>query len=169
MVCRAPNCDRVVLSRELCQMHYDRRRRYPDVPLSWVRPVRKPCATCGATFDVGPTGTVPELCKPCRKAAHAVRMRADRRRKQLEYQYGMTLDDYDAMFKAQNGVCAICGVPPIARRGAKNGRLCVDHNHDTGQVRALLCSTCNSALGGFRDDPNLLRTAALYLEEHDGV
>jgi hypothetical protein len=52
-------------------------------------------------------------------------------------------------------VCAICG---------DVGSLCVDHCHRTGKVRGFLCGRCNPALGGFRDDPALLREAALYIE-----
>ncbi len=57
----------------------------------------------------------------------------------------------------QAGLCGLCQRPP----GPKG--LGVDHNHATGKVRALLCSRCNLALGGFMDDPVLCRKAADYL------
>lgn len=73
--------------------------------------------------------------------------------------YGLTAEAYEAMLAAQGGVCAICGGVD-----AKGRRLSVDHDHESGVVRALLCGGCNVALGFMRDDPTLLRAAADYLE-----
>lgn len=81
------------------------------------------------------------------------------RKTHLKVHYNMTLEEYDALLLAQNGVCAICENPPEKRS------LSVDHNHVTGQVRALLCDLCNVALGNMRDRPDLLRKAADYLEK----
>lgn len=69
------------------------------------------------------------------------------------------------MLAAQDGVCAICrnGEASKSNRGHRRRRLTVDHDHETGQVRGLLCSGCNLALGGFRDSPDLLLAAASYL------
>ena len=66
---------------------------------------------------------------------------------------------YDAMFDSQNGKCAICDKPPQAHK-----KLGVDHDHKTGQVRGLLCSPCNRALGGFQDSLELLRKVVDYIE-----
>jgi len=66
------------------------------------------------------------------------------------------------MVDDQDGVCAICGEPP----GGRWKKLHVDHDHETGRVRALLCVSCNRALGWFRDNPEILRKAIVYLEEH---
>lgn len=78
--------------------------------------------------------------------------------------YGITVEDYQRMLGAQGGVCAICGSDdPKMRKGARQ-RFCVDHDHETGRVRGLLCMPCNTALGGFRDDPERLRKAVTYLE-----
>jgi hypothetical protein len=74
--------------------------------------------------------------------------------------YGITLADYDQMLKRQKGVCAICKKPETHSR---QRRLSVDHNHETGEVRGLLCARCNRALGMFNDNPDLLRSAARYL------
>ncbi len=72
--------------------------------------------------------------------------------------YGMTVEEYDALFKKQGGRCAICGNIP-------NGKaLAVDHDHNTGRVRGLLCDDCNLGLGKFQDSPAILAKAALYLE-----
>jgi hypothetical protein len=72
---------------------------------------------------------------------------------------------YAEMFKTQNGVCAICKRPEETKtgRGAIKS-LAVDHCHGANKVRGLLCANCNRALGLFRDDPELLRRAASYLD-----
>lgn len=80
--------------------------------------------------------------------------------------YGITVDQWDEMFAAQNGVCAICLRPPSGR--GPNRFLNVDHCHATGAVRGLLCSLCNVALGRLRDDPAVVRRAAEYLERACG-
>ncbi len=121
-------------------------------------------------------------CSDCRPAAerrsqerkNAARRLAtaadpdDRRRRNLASavgRYGITLDDYDRMFAAQGGVCAICSQP--ASGGIKAAsRLHVDHCHTTGKVRALLCSTCNLGVGYFADDPDRMIAAAAYLVRH---
>lgn len=75
----------------------------------------------------------------------------------LKYLYGITEEDYENLFEKQNGQCAICG---------KNIKLVVDHNHETGKIRALLCGNCNRGIGIFQDNPNLLYKAASYLKKH---
>lgn len=78
--------------------------------------------------------------------------------------YGITQDEYDALLKQQNGVCAICLSPQMTVRQGKTIMLCIDHDHETDEVRGLLCSKCNVALGQMDDSPALLRQAAEYLE-----
>jgi hypothetical protein len=75
----------------------------------------------------------------------------------LPYFYGITLEQWDEMVIAQLGQCAICG---------RQADLVVDHCHDSQRVRALLCTTCNSGLGHFKDDPARMRAAADYIERH---
>ena len=80
----------------------------------------------------------------------------------LQQTYGLSLAEYAVLLKTQDGKCAICGVTP----GERDKRLCVDHDHKTGEIRGLLCNGCNWSLGGFRDSADLLRRAAIYLETH---
>jgi Recombination endonuclease VII len=80
--------------------------------------------------------------------------------------YDMTVDDYDRMLREQNGVCAICRRLETSTHRGKVRRLAIDHDHATGRVRGLLCSSHNNGLGRFSDDPALLRAAADYLEKH---
>lgn len=79
-------------------------------------------------------------------------------------QYGLTMEMYDAILEGQGGVCAICKEPH--KTGDRTARLGVDHDHESGRVRGLLCRTCNVGLGAARDDATLLRTMADYLDHH---
>ena len=75
--------------------------------------------------------------------------------------YGITLEQYQELLAAQDGVCAICRQPPRGKRKF----LVVDHDHETGQIRGLLCVTCNIGLGALRDRTDLLQAALVYLEQ----
>ena len=94
-----------------------------------------------------------------RQATIARSSRVNREEARYLKRYGLTLEDYNRMFEAQSGRCAICSV------SVEGARLCVDHDHGTGKVRGLLCSLCNRALGQFRDSTELLRKAIAYLKE----
>ena len=80
------------------------------------------------------------------------------RNSHLKRKYGITVADYEAMLAAQGGGCTICGA---AERDGQS--LHVDHCHDTGAVRGLLCFTCNAGLGLFDHDRERLARAASYL------
>lgn len=83
----------------------------------------------------------------------------------VQKKFGLSADDYKALVAKQNGVCAVCQRPEVARDG-RSGRvkeLAVDHDHETGKVRGLLCSSCNRAIGHLNEDPKLLLAAANYL------
>lgn len=86
---------------------------------------------------------------------------------ELKKMYGITLDEYNRMSAAQWHRCAICEQQEtrVDKAGAVRF-MPVDHCHKTGKIRALLCTSCNTALGGFKDDPSLLRKAAEYIEKH---
>lgn len=84
------------------------------------------------------------------------------REQHLKRKYGITLAEHDAMLTLQGNCCAGCsGLEP----GGK-GTWHVDHCHDTGKVRGLLCRGCNAALGLVKDSPETLRKLALYLEQN---
>jgi len=118
----------------------------------------------------------PNWCEDCRKQYHReYRSRPEnldllngRVRTQQLARFGLTPEDYDRMVEAQAGLCAVCERPPDHGMTSKRQKpvLSVDHDHETGRVRDLLCHRCNLGLGHFLDDPELLRTAAAYLERH---
>lgn len=91
------------------------------------------------------------ICRTC------VRNRGSGFREEL---YGLSLDGYKRLLDEQGGLCAICR-GPSGRRA-----LGVDHDHATGAVRRLPCSTCNSGLGDFHDDPGLMIEGIVYLNQH---
>lgn len=82
------------------------------------------------------------------------------KRYSLKKRYAITPREYELMLLAQRSRCAICGDEP----SGKIKTLCIDHDHETGQVRRLLCSPCNKGLGHFRERPDLMRKAADYIE-----
>lgn len=85
------------------------------------------------------------------------------RKYQLRRNYGITEKCYASMLAEQDGRCAICGTDSPT---GKWKVFAVDHDHFTGAVRGLLCNECNRGMGLLRDDPNLLRKAADYLDNH---
>ena len=95
-------------------------------------------------------------CKMCaialRKRKYDSQIRYDQN---LRLKYGITLGQYDEMLEEQGGVCLICKTHPEYRR------LDVDHDHDTGEVRGLVCSACNFRIGHvetvLRDFPQILK------------
>jgi hypothetical protein len=78
----------------------------------------------------------------------------------MQHKYGLTAERYDQMLVEQGHRCALCG-------DENNGRTWhIDHCHDTGKVRGVLCDLCNRGLGHFRENADVLRKAAQYLEAH---
>jgi hypothetical protein len=111
------------------------------------------------------------VCKPCVHARQAVLIakrkeqgdplfRADR----LRREYGLTPGAVAAMRETQGGACAICEKP--FRDEPVGERMHIDHCHETGHVRALLCHNCNLGLGHFRDNEELMLKAVAYLTQH---
>lgn len=133
----------------------------------------KKCSRCQKTkllskFHFANKGTQRRQgnCKICAKEAlreHYRRMSSEDLRRQNLQRYGITLEDYESMLTQQGGGCVICG----GRRGNKKTNvLHVDHDHVTGEVRGLLCGRCNTALGLFQDQPDLLKRAYDYLNRN---
>ncbi len=75
------------------------------------------------------------------------------------HRYGITNDQFESMMGSQSERCAICD----GQETYEHNRLCIDHDHETKEVRGLLCTRCNKALGGFFDNPDLLQKAMQYL------
>ncbi len=84
------------------------------------------------------------------------------REKHLRRKYGIGVEEYEALARAQGGVCAICNefTPTVT-----HPTLVVDHDHETGAVRGLLCHSCNVAIGHMRESVEMLQRAIAYLQE----
>lgn len=89
----------------------------------------------------------------------------ERKSEDLRYSYGITIEEYDKLYDKQQGKCSICSTSESKTKNSKF--LFVDHDHRTGRIRSLLCHKCNSALGGFNDDIDLLVLAIFYLIENN--
>jgi hypothetical protein len=85
-----------------------------------------------------------------------------RKARKIKYLYGLTMARFTGLLATQGAKCAICEMD-ISRRPY------IDHEHSTGIVRGMLCALCNYALGGFRDNPHLMRRAADYVVQHAGA
>jgi hypothetical protein len=84
----------------------------------------------------------------------------------LSSAYGLTFNELKRRWDSQRGRCAVCRRRMAVYRGAKkrNDVMQVDHCHSTGKVRGLLCADCNSVLSRAKDNPQVLRAGADYLE-----
>jgi hypothetical protein len=97
------------------------------------------------------------------KERDCAELRRREREANLKRKYGFGEAEYGRLLAAHDGVCAICSQPPTKGRG---NRLHVDHDHGTGAIRGLLCTTCNTGLGNLNDDIDLLLKAVAYLARH---
>jgi hypothetical protein len=86
----------------------------------------------------------------------------------LRSKFDISLADYTMLAVAQDNKCALCGNPETDTRNGKVKALAVDHDHVTGKIRGLLCVSCNTGLGKFKDDRDLLLAAVKYLDKHSG-
>jgi hypothetical protein len=107
----------------------------------------------------------PERLREYRRERNA-RPEIKRQQRDMYYRrtYGLSADDVDEMLDAQHGGCAICGTKP-----ERVASMHIDHDHEHGHLRGLLCVTCNQGLGQFRDDPALLLRAIVYLRQRGAI
>lgn len=114
------------------------------------------CRSCLRAYRQTRTDKTREYARQHYQANRATR-REQGRAAHLRRTFGLTEAEYQAMLEAQGGGCAICGVAPGERAHP------VDHDHESGRVRGILCDHCNRGLGCFADDPDRLAAAAAYL------
>ena len=110
-------------------------------------------------------------CKDCKKAYRKANDQqphnlARTKAYHFKYKYGITVEQYNEMLEKQNGVCAICFKEETHKSRSGNVvPLAVDHSHETGAVRGLLCHACNVSLGNVRDSIEVLENAIAYLRK----
>jgi len=139
--------------------------------VEWLASISKPKGEglCSAGHDVTFPGARNKYgqCKICRNVYQAAYKRANPKKfspYNVDYhrrkKYGVTPVEYARMMVEQNGLCAIC-----KEQDSRGRALDVDHNHETGVVRGLLCNTCNMTLGKVKDNTELLKSMIAYLED----
>jgi len=107
-------------------------------------------------------------CKPCRRERERIYNKNNpdkKRNKHLKYKYGITLEEYNSILDKQGGACKLCSLTDHTH--GRGNVLYVDHCHTTGKVRGILCHNCNSGLGHFKDNIELLKKAIDYLKEEE--
>jgi hypothetical protein len=104
-------------------------------------------------------------CKDCSRVKANARYAIQDKFQYLKRTYGIEKDTFMFLYAAQDGLCAICAEPMLL--GTTLARqACVDHDHDTGKVRGILCNHCNRGIGMFKEDIDSLERAITYLKEH---
>lgn len=147
----------ILASRDLCQACYRRTHKRAQHMIV--------CSRCNETKPKQAKG----MCRPCywrtkreNKDCPAA-PKAIARSNNLLYKFGVATKDYENLLASQDGHCACCSATNSGMRLGTVRALCIDHDHDTGQVRGLLCSLCNSALGYAKDSPEQLEKLAAYI------
>lgn len=138
---------------------------------------KKRCPRCGETKPAGQFARSSKnrsglysYCRPCNSAAmrawtkaHPERAKIAHDASRMRRQFGLEAADYRRILDGQGGACAICRSHD---REVPGRRLSIDHNHNTGTLRGLLCARCNRLLGSAEDSAELLEAAAAYLRAH---
>lgn len=152
--CKADDCGRVVKARNLCDMHYGRWLRWGTTE-ERSKPSSLDCIRCESSF---PREDFPSpKDRYCATCLPLVRQERNARRVSRS---SAVVNIVQQLREEQLGRCKICGV---REEQAPRGRLAVDHDHETGRIRGLLCNNCNAGLGQFKDNPELLAAAITYL------
>lgn len=132
-------------------------------------PPEKWCPHCQSILPVSEflvsKGQPSSYCKSCTRKRqkdryHQLKDTRPWHAAHIRRKYGLTVEEYNAILRSQQDVCAICG----GDSGVKGWH--VDHDHVTGKIRGVLCGGCNTALGQMKDNPEILRAAADYVEKH---
>ena len=106
-----------------------------------------------------------KYCKLCKVKFHnwtKIKTKEQARKNRLKFKYNLTIEQYQELYKQQNGNCAICKRDLMSFK--KNPA--IDHDHITGKVRGLLCNNCNSGIGLLKDNYKICLDAAMYLKYH---
>jgi len=130
----------------------------------------KQCATCKevkpviAFYPRGNSGYYTSNCKAC--DGDKYRANADViREKRRETRQGVPPGTYDMLVRRHGSICMMCGTDDPGGTGSANRQFAVDHDHETGVIRGLLCNTCNVGIGMLKHDPRLLMAAIHYIRQ----
>jgi hypothetical protein len=129
--------------------------------------IRGVCIDCGD----GVTGQKSKRCLPCRRKFEQGNTKPRHeyaRNWALQKKYGIDNDGFEAIWNAFRGQCGICSkelTMPEQKRGQRPSAAVIDHDHNTGNIRGLLCNSCNKAIGLLKDNADLVQKAADYLRK----
>jgi hypothetical protein len=131
----------------------------------------KRCNGCNSSKSIQDFWKSQSLCIDCTKDRQKNRWGSRTPKKRLEqhlkYKYSLTISELNEALEKQNNGCAICeeALPDLLVYNNRRRGYAIDHNHETGEFRGILCLKCNSMLGMALDSQELLKKAAVYLEE----
>ncbi|NBR32848.1 MAG: hypothetical protein EBS87_11685 [Sphingomonadaceae bacterium] len=132
---------------------------------------QKHCQTCGFTKPIEEFWKGQSACVPCSKYKAKNRWNSRSPKKRLEqhlrYKYGISHSEFQEAWDKQSGNCAICedALPDLMTYDQRRRGYAIDHNHETGDFRGVLCLKCNSLLGMASDSIDVLHSAIRYLSE----
>jgi len=132
----------------------------------------KRCNGCSTTKDLSSFWKGQSLCIDCSKERQKTRWDSRSPKKRLEqhlkYKYGVTHAKFMEAWENQHGECAICSseLPDLMTYENRRRGYAIDHNHETGEFRGILCLRCNSLLGMAKDSARVLASAIGYLEKN---
>jgi len=162
--CSVDDCATRPLARGWCRKHYKRWQATgdPTLTLPTGRPELGVCQRSHEpnwyVYEQG--RRVNRTCRTCRNERRfSPEGIAEHRDRELQRLYGISSAEVDALLTSQGGVCAICARSPEPPH--------VDHDHQTGAIRGILCNSCNLAIGMLQDSPDIVQAALTYLT-HDG-
>ncbi len=130
-------------------------------------PTKVLCKDCG---DICFSRRKHPRCKPCDLVIRRENVEQEKRSYQREHamkkKYGIDNDGFDCLWIAFKGKCGICEQQlsmPLPQRGQPRNVVVIDHDHESGNIRGLLCNSCNKAIGLLNDDPKLCKRAQIWL------
>ena len=158
-----------VISDTLTCRDCEKSKPIDDFVSSNDRPMgkKKQCKECNSAYNKKRREENPEVAANARQSTAKWRKynpESDRR-KHLLRKFNITLEEYNDLLSSQGGVCAICCMEETVVRRSKSGKemLAVDHCHETGKIRGLLCFKCNTALGALGDTVEDIQRVIDYL------
>jgi hypothetical protein len=129
----------------------------------------KRCYRCKQTKPVGEfyrsnVNYYQKECKECCKDRRSQWWRTEAGKRssantKLKQRFGITMNEYEKMLAAVNGKCEICG----AENSYNGHRLGIDHNHETGKIRGILCKSCNLGISALQENDSIIQSAAQYI------
>lgn len=135
------------------------------MPQRFPYPPGTTCSRCPVVLDKERRHRYCRDCSNAYKREHRLLPHAKAKEIAIhrERAYGITAEEYAALLDGQGGLCAVCSRPETAKRRGIVKTLAVDHDHDTGAIRGLLCTKCNTAIGLLDDSEERIAALARYM------